>query len=236
MARFINLIYVLSVNINNEYIHLDRSPRSSTRAEPRSKGPWKRFQNLLWTQPLVTRGPLGVATGFDILSITVVLAAVAWIFLKTLIPEMRLSNAAPLGEIQKWVGCTFVSLILFSTILLYVTKSYNLLFSLRVSERVWPELPAGIRSAWDDLQELLHEQHCCHWRSCACQCREAHLCLGWLIYPSSMLSSTTDGSATWPWLSSACILFFTFASSSLSTLLSRFAESNPICFTLFLIF
>lgn len=60
----------------------------------------------MWTQPLVTRGPLGVATGFDILAIIVVLAAVAWIFLKTLIPELRLGNAiqaqeGPLGEIHE---------------------------------------------------------------------------------------------------------------------------------------
>jgi len=60
----------------------------------------------MWTQPLVTRGPLGVATGFDILAITVVFVAVAWIFLKTLIPESRLINyaspqAAPLGETHK---------------------------------------------------------------------------------------------------------------------------------------
>lgn len=88
-------------------IHLDRSPSSRTRTEPRSKGPWKRFQNLMWTQPLLTGGPLGVATGFDILAIIVVLAAVAWILLKPLIPEMRLINATPqtaappLGEIHK---------------------------------------------------------------------------------------------------------------------------------------
>jgi hypothetical protein len=49
----------------------------------------------MWTQPLLTRGPLGVATGFDILAVTVILAGVAWIFFKTLVPELRRVNATP---------------------------------------------------------------------------------------------------------------------------------------------
>lgn len=86
--------------------NLDRSPRSRAQAGPQSRGLWKRFHKLMWTQPLVTRGPLGVATGFDILVITVVLAAVAWIFLRTFIPQLRLTDAtqaqaSTLGDIHK---------------------------------------------------------------------------------------------------------------------------------------